>query len=89
MIARETCHSPEALDAYILDLARIYFASVEREMSVDETVFAVQRPRYLVEEYHRLMADFGLDKEHIYRRCEVDLLRPNVHLDDAVEDAIA
>ena len=62
VIARETCHSPEAVDAYILDLARIYFATVEREMSVDETVFAVQRPRYLVEEYHRLIADFGLDK---------------------------
>ncbi len=89
VIARETCHSPEAVDAYVLDLARIYFATVEREMSVDETVFAVQRPRYLVEEYLRLIADFGLDKEHIYRRCEVDLLRPNVHIDDDGEDTIA
>ena len=42
-------------------------------MTVEETVFAVQHPRYLVEEYLRLITDFGLDKEHIYRRCEVGL----------------
>ena len=89
MIARETCHSPEAVDAYILDFARVYFARVERAMSVEETVFAVEHPRYLVEEYLRLIADFGLDKAHIYRRCEVDLLRPDVHIDDDGEDVIA
>lgn len=89
VIARETCHSPEAVDAYILDFARVYFATVERAMSVEETVFAVQHPRYLVEEYLRLIADFGLEKEHIYRRCEVDLLRPDVHIEDDGEDAIA
>lgn len=89
VIARETCHSPEAVDAYILDFARVYFASIERGMPVEGTVFAVQRPRYLVEEYLRLIAEFGLDKEHIYRRCEVDLLRPDGHITGDGEDVIA
>jgi hypothetical protein len=49
VIARETDHSPEAADSYILDFARVYFATtVQRGMSIDETVFAIQRPRYLV-----------------------------------------
>ncbi len=89
VIAHETCHSAEAVDRYLLDFSRVYFAHLERGMSLEETVFAVQRPRYLVEEYLRLITDFGLDKEHIYRRCEVDLLRPDVHITEDGEDAIA
>jgi len=50
VIAQETCHSPEAVDHYLLDLARVHFATVPRGMSLEETVFATQRPRYLVEE---------------------------------------
>ena len=61
VIARETYHSPEAVDRYILDFARVYFATVQRHMSVQETVFAIQRPRYLVEEYVELIREFGLD----------------------------
>ncbi len=38
MIARETCHSPESVDRYIVDFARIYFARVERGMSLDEVM---------------------------------------------------
>lgn len=89
VIARETCHSPEAVDAYLLDYARIYFASVERGMSLEELVFAVQRPRHLVEEYLRLIAEFGLAKERIYERCAVDLLRPDGHITEDEEDVIA
>jgi hypothetical protein len=89
VIARETCHSPEAVDAYVLDYARIYFASVERGMSLDELVFAVQRPRHLVEEYLRLIAEFGLAKERVYERCAVDLLRPDGHITEDDEDVIA
>lgn len=62
-IARETCHSPEAVDRYVVDLARIYFASVERGMRVEEVVFAVEKPRYLVEEYLRLIEELGLARE--------------------------
>lgn len=89
VIARETCHSPEAVDAYLLDYARIYFASVERGMSLEELVFAVQRPRHLVEEYLRLIAEFGLAKERVYARCAVDLLRPDGHITEDDEDVIA
>ena len=89
VIARETCHSPEAVDAYLLDYARIYFASIERGMSLEELVFAVQRPRHLVEEYLRLIAEFGLAKERIYARCAVDLLRPDGHITEDDDDVIA
>ncbi len=58
-------------------------------MSVEETVFAVEHPRYLVEEYLRLITDVGFAKEHLYRRCEVDGLRPDVPLDEEGEDPIA
>ena len=74
VIARETCHSPESVDRYIVDFARIYFARVERGMSVDEVIFAVQRPRYLVEEYWRLIEEFGLAKEQVYGRCAIEIL---------------
>lgn len=68
-IARETCHSPEAVDRYLLDFARIYFAHVERGLSVAEVVFAVQKPRYLVEEYVRLIAELDVERERVYERC--------------------
>ena len=43
------------MDHYILDFARVYFATVQRGMAIAETTFAVQRPRYLVEEYARMI----------------------------------
>ncbi len=78
VIARETTHSPEAVDHYVLDFARVYFATVERGMSLEETVFAIQRPRYLVESYVRMIAEFGLVREQVYDRSGVDMkLRNN------------
>ena len=38
VIARETFHSPEAVDHYILTLARVYFATVQRGMTPILTV---------------------------------------------------
>jgi hypothetical protein len=73
VIARETCHSPEAVDHYILDLARVYFATVQCGMTIDETVFAIQRPRFLVAEYVTLIAEFGLDAQQVYDRSGVHL----------------
>jgi hypothetical protein len=73
LIARETCHSPEAVDNYILDFARVYFATVQRGMSVDETTFAIQRPRHLVEEYVQMIEKFGLDKQKVYDRAGVQM----------------
>jgi hypothetical protein len=70
-IALETFHSPEAVDNYVLDFARVFFATVQRGMSVDETVFAIQRPRYLVEEYIKLIAEFGLADQDVYQRAGI------------------
>jgi len=73
VIARETCHSPEAVDRYILDFARVYFATVRCGMTIDEATFAIQRPRFLVEEYVKLIAEFGLDAQQVYDRSGVHL----------------
>jgi hypothetical protein len=73
VIAHETHHSPEAVDHYILDFARIYFATVQRGMTVDETVFATQRPRYLVEEYVEMIEEFGLDEKQVYDRAGIQM----------------
>lgn len=81
VIARETCHSPEAVDAYVLDFARVHFAMVERGMSLEETVFAVQRPRHLVEAYERLIQEFGLAKERVRERVGVECLATNEPLE--------
>ena len=47
------------MDHYILDFARVYFATVQRGMAIAETTFAVQRPRYLVEEHARMIEQFA------------------------------
>jgi len=73
VIARETCHSPEAVDRYILDFARVHFATVRCGMTIDEATFAIQRPRFLVEEYVKLIAEFGLDAQQVYDRSGVHL----------------
>jgi hypothetical protein len=72
-IALETCHSPEAVDNYVLDFVRVFFAIVQRGMSVEETAFAIQRPRYLVEEYVRLIQEFGLDQDRVFERAGVQM----------------
>ena len=72
-IAIETCHSPEAVDNYVLDFARVFFATIQRGMSIEETVFAIQRPRYLVEEYVRLIQEFGLDEGSVFERAGVQM----------------
>ncbi len=73
VIAQETCHSPEAVDHYLLDFARVHFATVQRGMSVEETVFATQRPRYLVEEYVKLIAEFELGDRRVHDRLGIQL----------------
>ena len=85
IIARETCHSPEAVDHYILDFARVYFATVQRGMTIDETVFATQRPRYLVEEYVQMIEEFGLDEQKVYDRAGVQMTVQ----DDQVKPSLA
>jgi hypothetical protein len=68
VIARETFHSPEAVDHYILDFARVYFATVQQRMTPEEAAFATQRPHYLVAEYVKMIEEFGLDEQRVYDR---------------------
>ena len=69
-IARETYHSPQAVDNYILGLARVYFATVQRGMTTQEAAFALQISLYLVEEYVAMIEEFGLDDEKVYDRVD-------------------
>ena len=69
-IARETYHSPEAVDNYILGLARVYFATAQRGMTPQEAAFALQQPLYLVEEYIRMIDELGLDEQQLYDRVD-------------------
>jgi len=69
-IARETFHSPEAVDNYILGLARVHFGTVRQGMTSREAAFAMQQPLYLVEEYVRMIEEFGLDERRVYDRVD-------------------
>jgi hypothetical protein len=73
VIAKETCHSPEAVDHYILNFARVYFATVQRGMTPEQTAFAIQLPLCFVQEYVKLIEEFGLDEQPVYNRAGVDL----------------
>lgn len=84
VIARETCHSPEAVDHYILNLARVHFATVQRGMTPEQTAFAIQVSLYLVEEFVKLIEEFGLDKQQVYNRAGVELEIS----DDKIEPAL-
>jgi len=75
VIARETNHSPEAVDHYLLDFSRVYYATVLKGMSVEEATFAIQRPRSLVEEYVRLLVEFGLNNQRLLDRIQIQLER--------------
>lgn len=69
-IAREVFHSPQAVDNYILGLARVYFATVQQGMTPQEASFALQQPLYLVEEYTDMIREFGLDHKKVYDRVD-------------------
>lgn len=73
VIARETSHSPEAVDHYLLDFSRVYYATVLKGMSVEEATFAIQRPRSLVEEYVKLLVEFGLNNQRLLERIQIQL----------------
>jgi hypothetical protein len=84
-IAREAFHSPEAVDNYILGLARVYFATVQRGMTPQEAAFALQQSLYLVEEYVEMVEEFGLDEQQVYERVDVRMAAQ----DDKGEPALA
>ena len=61
---------------------QIYFARVERGVSVAEVVFAVQPPRSLVEEYVRLIVEFSLGRAEVYGRCAPGMLEREPPLEE-------
>jgi hypothetical protein len=85
VIARETCHSPEAVDRYVLDFARVHFATVRCGMTIDEAAFAIQRPRFLIEEYVKLIAEFGLDAHQVYDRSGMQLEMCNGRIEPVLQ----
>ena len=72
-IARETFHSPEAVDRYILDFGRVYFATVKQAMTLEEAAFALQQPVSIVKQYIQLIEEFGLDEQQVYHRTETQM----------------
>jgi len=73
VIARETSHSPEAVDHYTVNLARVYFAVVQRGMTPEEAAFATQQPLGIVQQYIRLIEELDLDFQQVYARSDVQL----------------
>lgn len=86
-IARETFHSPEAVDNYILGLARVHFATVQQGMTSQEAAFALQQPLYLVEEYVEMIEEFGLDEQKVYDRVDVRMMVQNETVELSLENA--
>jgi hypothetical protein len=73
VIAQETSHSPESVDRYLLDFARVQFATVQRGMTAEETAFAIQRPLRIVRQYVKLIEAFDLETQQIYARVGLQL----------------
>lgn len=62
-IARETYHSPNAVDRYLNDFDRVRFC-LKRELSVEETAFTTQLSKSLVLEYEDLSNElYGGDQK--------------------------
>jgi hypothetical protein len=74
VIARETYHTPLAVDNYLLDFARVFFAVHQRGMSPEETAFTLGRSLKLVRTYLDLIDTFGLSKRQIADRVSIELL---------------
>jgi hypothetical protein len=66
--------------------ARVFFATVQRGMTIAEAVFAIQRLRYLVEEYVRMIEAFGLDEERVYDRAGVRMAVRDEQIVPSLED---
>lgn len=73
-IARETYHTPEAVDRYLLDFARVYLAVQKRKLSPEETAFTIGRPVDLVKQYVTLIREFGLSEDQVADRVPDELL---------------
>ena len=72
VIARETDHSPEAVDHYLVNLSRVYFAVVQRGMTLAEAAFATQLPVGTTQR-SRDITPFWLHSLYIYADCCLEL----------------
>jgi len=73
IIAWETFHSPEAVDHYILDFARVRFATAQQGMTPEETAFAIQQPVSYVKQYVKLIEEFALDDQQVCDQVGVQM----------------
>ncbi|HUW08913.1 MAG TPA: DUF1670 domain-containing protein [Anaerolineae bacterium] len=73
IIARETFHSPEAVDHYTLDFARVHFATSQQGMTLEETAFAIQQPVSYVKQYVKLIEEFALDDQQVCDQVGVQM----------------
>ena len=84
VLARETYHTPEAVDRYLLNVARVYLAVHKRRLSPEETAFTIGRPISLVKQYSALIAEFGLSDEQVANQVSAEL-STNSEQDDQPE----
>lgn len=75
LIAQETYHTSLAVDNYLLDFARVYFAVHQRNLSPEEAAFTLNRSLRLVQTYLDLIEEFGLSKRQITERLSIELLK--------------
>lgn len=87
VIAQETSHSPEAVDHYIVNLSRVYFAVVQRGMTLEEAAFATQLPVSIVQQYIKLIKELDLAFEQVYARSDVQMSKCNGAESSPVGDA--
>jgi hypothetical protein len=53
------------VDHYIVNLARVYFAVVQRGMTPEGAALATQQPVRIVEQYIRLIEELDLDFQRV------------------------
>lgn len=77
LVAQETYHTPLAVDNYLLDFARVYFAVHRRGLTPEEAAFTLSRSLSLVNTYLDLIEEFGLSNRQITERLSIELLKNN------------
>lgn len=64
-VARETNHTPESVDRYLLDLMRCYVCLKRAQQSPTQTAFATGLSVSLVKEYAALIDELGLSDQNL------------------------
>jgi hypothetical protein len=64
-VARETNHTPESVDRYLLDLMRCYICLKRSQQTPEQTAFATGMSLPLVKEYAALIDELGLSDDNL------------------------